>query len=197
MPENPVVATPAMCALVFDELRAALSLPPGPSPTPIPPAEGVGLFVTLNLPRAGAYVLRGCIGTLSPSPLVPSLRTYAVAAAFSDSRFVPVTAADVPRLQVKVSVLSDFRDGRGAYDWTIGVHGIVIRFAVAGRDYSATYLPDVCAEQGWTKEECVASLVQKAGFKGRVTQGVLDAIDVTTYVSTIAAMTHDKYMRMR
>ena len=35
-----------------------------------------------------------------------------------------------------------------------------------GRKHGATYLPDVAVEQGWSKEECLESLMRKAGWDG-------------------------------
>lgn len=52
-------------------------------------------------------------------------------------------------------------------DWEVGVHGIRISFYHHHKRYGATYLPDVCVEQGWTKEECMVSLMRKAGWLGR------------------------------
>ena len=52
-------------------------------------------------------------------------------------------------------------------DWTIGTHGIRISFTYHGRKLGATYLPDVALEQGWTKEEAIVSLMQKAGWSGQ------------------------------
>lgn len=46
------------------------------------------------------------------------------------------------------------------------MHGIRISFIHRGRRYGATYLPDVPVEQGWTKEETIKSLMQKAGWDG-------------------------------
>ena len=51
-------------------------------------------------------------------------------------------------------------------DWILGTHGLRISFIHRGRRYGATYLPDVAVEQGWTKEETVASLMRKAGWDG-------------------------------
>jgi AmmeMemoRadiSam system protein A len=60
-------------------------------------------FVTLE--RGGD--LRGCIGTLEASrPLVQDVAANAYAAAFSDPRFPPLAAAELPDLTVRVSVLS-------------------------------------------------------------------------------------------
>lgn len=47
------------------------------------------------------------------------------------------------------------------------MHGIRISFVTKGRRYGACYLPDVAAEQGWTKEETMVSLMRKAGWGGK------------------------------
>ena len=60
-------------------------------------------FVTLT--KDGA--LRGCIGSLEPRrPLVLDVRENAVAAAFHDPRFPPVSTEELGDLRVQVSVLS-------------------------------------------------------------------------------------------
>jgi AMMECR1 domain-containing protein len=51
------------------------------------------------------YELRGCIGTLTPRPLITALREYAVLSAFRDSRFDPIRSNEVPLLRVAVSLL--------------------------------------------------------------------------------------------
>jgi AmmeMemoRadiSam system protein A len=60
--------------------------------------------VTLRNPDGS---LRGCIGTLEPtaSDLVQETARNAVHAATSDPRFAPVSAAELPRLRLEVSVL--------------------------------------------------------------------------------------------
>ena len=60
-------------------------------------------FVTLRLDGE----LRGCIGSIDPRrPLGEDVARNAQAAAFRDPRFPPVSAVELPRLQVEVSVLS-------------------------------------------------------------------------------------------
>jgi AmmeMemoRadiSam system protein A len=60
-------------------------------------------FVTLKLDGE----LRGCIGSVEPHrPLAVDVAHNARAAAFNDPRFAPVSAAEIPRLGVEVSVLS-------------------------------------------------------------------------------------------
>lgn len=60
-------------------------------------------FVTLNMDGQ----LRGCIGTLVASaPLAEDVATHAYAAAFQDPRFPPVTAAEVDKLHIHISILT-------------------------------------------------------------------------------------------
>jgi AMMECR1 domain-containing protein len=46
------------------------------------------------------------------------------------------------------------------------MHGIKISFVKDFKQFSATYLPGVAAEQGWNKIQTLESLVRKSGFKG-------------------------------
>jgi AmmeMemoRadiSam system protein A len=60
-------------------------------------------FVTLHINAQ----LRGCIGSLQPyRPLVDDVAANAYAAAFSDPRFPPLSAAEEPALDIHISVLS-------------------------------------------------------------------------------------------
>ena len=67
-----------------------------------------------------------------------------------------------------MSLLINFETCADPLDWTRGIHGIRIAFpyphSPSRRRLSATYLPDVCTDQGWTKEECLESLMRKAGY---------------------------------
>jgi hypothetical protein len=63
-------------------------------------------FVTLTLDGQ----LRGCIGSVVPNrPLVMDVVSNAYKAAFADRRFKPLTAAELDRLDVEVSILSHQR----------------------------------------------------------------------------------------
>ncbi len=60
-------------------------------------------FLTLHLDGR----LRGCIGSLEARrPLAEDVAGNAFAAAFRDPRFPPVSAAEAPRLELEISVLS-------------------------------------------------------------------------------------------
>lgn len=98
---------------------------------------------------------------------------------------------------MSISLLTNFeRTRKGVYDWNIGQHGLIIDFRVSGRSYSATYLPEVCAEQRWTKAECIESLMRKAGYNGYISEEILDGVKVTRYESTKFSMHYKDYRRM-
>lgn len=106
--------------------------------------------------------LRGCIGTLTPrQPLFESVHANAINAALKDHRFRPVTPGELSELVVHVSILSPICDIASLDEFKLGEHGIIFEKGM----YSAVYLPEVAAEQGWTREETLASLCEKAGTR--------------------------------
>ncbi|MBU0716266.1 MAG: AmmeMemoRadiSam system protein A [Verrucomicrobia bacterium] len=114
-------------------------------------------FVTLKI-RGD---LRGCIGSLAPvEPLYLSVHRNAVNAAMHDYRFSPVQSAELPEITVDVSILSPIRDIPNLDAFKLGQHGIILGKGAA----RAVFLPEVATEQGWTKEETLAYLSQKAGL---------------------------------
>lgn len=195
-PDSLTVATKDMCAKAFHTICTTLrpELPPPPT-LDIPVAEG-GLFVTWSAPRGprGNYSLRGCIGTLSRARLDAAVERYASYAAFSDSRFDPIAASEVGNLKVGVSVLSGFEKANHVYDWDIGKHGIILE--LAGGRYSATYLPEVCSDQSWSKDVCIRSLAEKAGYRRPISDAVLEAAVLTRYQSTKAELRFQEYLEL-
>lgn len=124
--------------------------------TPLMKAD-TATFVTLKTKGQ----LRGCIGSLSPvDPLYKSVHENAVNAALRDPRFPPVRPAELPRISVDVSILSPIRDIASVAEFKIGQQGIILE----KRGHRAVYLPEVATEQGWTVEETLSSLSQKAGL---------------------------------
>lgn len=95
------------------------------------------------------------------------LASYSLIAALEDHRFSPISKAELPVLEVAVTLLTDFEACSEPLDWEIGVHGLRINFYYRNKRYSSTYLPDVAPEQGWTKEETMISLMRKAGWTGK------------------------------
>jgi AMMECR1 domain-containing protein len=81
--------------------------------------------------------------------------------------------------------LTDFEQADDYLDWEIGVHGIWIEFIQQdGEKETATYLPEVIKEQGWTKEEAIRSLLRKGGYYGNITKEYCESsIILTRYQS--------------
>jgi AmmeMemoRadiSam system protein A len=81
-------------------------------------------------------------------------------AALRDRRFTPVNAAELPALDVEVSVLSPPRPIASPEEFTVGEHGIILE-----RDgRRAVYLPEVAPQQGWSREQTLTHLALKAGL---------------------------------
>jgi AmmeMemoRadiSam system protein B/AmmeMemoRadiSam system protein A len=119
--------------------------------------ENRGVFVTLNENQE----LRGCIGYIEPiKPLQDAVIDNAVNAATQDPRFSPVTAKELPYIEIEISVLTPPSEIKGHEDFVVGKHGIIIKKGF----YSAVFLPQVAPEQGWTKEETLSHLCMKAGL---------------------------------
>jgi AmmeMemoRadiSam system protein A len=134
-------------------------------------------FVTLK--RKGE--LRGCIGTLSAcEPLAESVQRNALNAAFCDPRFPALTAGELDRVTIEVSILSEPRrlEAADAEDLVRklrpGVDGVVLRQGCAG----ATFLPQVW-EQLPRTEDFLKHLCLKAGLPRDTWTG--PGIEVSTY----------------
>ena len=97
-----------------------------------------------------------------------------------------------------MSLLTNFETGLGWQDWEVGKHGMIIEFEdpsnPSSRPFSATYLPEVAEQQGWTVEECIDSLMQKAGYYGKVTENLRSTITLTRYQSSLYTMTYQEYI---
>ena len=119
-------------------------------------------FVTLLLDGE----LRGCIGSIEAHrPLGEDVARNARAAAYRDPRFPPVTADEIPRLQVEVSVLSPREPLPAASERDAlaqmrpGIDGICLDYG----EMRSTFLPQVwesLPEPG----EFLGELKRKAGL---------------------------------
>jgi uncharacterized protein (TIGR00296 family) len=101
-----------------------------------------GVFVTIKSPKGS---LRGCVGTLTATPITIGTITYAKAAAFHDSRFKPMTPKELATCTLAVTLLDPLREiSLQGYLQTFkpGVHGVHMR--VPGG--SAYFLPVVGGE---------------------------------------------------
>jgi AmmeMemoRadiSam system protein A len=155
---GPVLLAAARAAITTD-----LGLPAPPPPRWPGWADTVlGTFVTLT--QGGQ--LRGCIGTLVEHlPLREGVAVNAVRAARQDPRFPPLTAAELDRTRVEVSVLSPAEPlAVNSEDDALaalrpGVDGLIL--TAGGRQ--ATFLPQVW-EQLPDPRTFLTHLRRKAGL---------------------------------
>lgn len=125
------MATLAHARFCFDTLAAHLNGDELPAYTAEDADDEYPLFITWNMARSGAGSssrLRGCIGSFSALPLSSGLQEYALISALKDRRFSPITLGELSRLDVGVSLLTDFEDVADPFDWELGEHGIYIHF---------------------------------------------------------------------
>jgi AmmeMemoRadiSam system protein A len=110
--------------------------------------------------------LRGCIGSLrAHRALGEDVRANAVAAAFRDPRFKPLTADELETTSIEISVLSALEPLRfdGECDALSqlepGIHGVVFEYGY----HHSTFLPQVWEELP-EPGDFLAHLKQKAGL---------------------------------
>ena len=116
-----------------------------------------GAFVSLHSEGR----LRGCIGRIvGGSPVVETIHGMALAAAFEDPRFPPLSSAELPRLVIEITLLSPLERLESTESIEIGRHGLYI---VKGW-HSGLLLPQVPVEFGWDRETFLEQLCYKAGL---------------------------------
>jgi AmmeMemoRadiSam system protein A len=119
--------------------------------------EHRGVFVTLT--HSGR--LRGCIGRIEPdAPLSSLLPEVAVLSATGDPRFPLVSAAELPGLEIEISLLSRPVLITGPAQIVIGRHGLII----TARGRRGLLLPQVASEYGWSAPEFLAQTCLKASL---------------------------------
>ncbi|MEW6614804.1 MAG: AmmeMemoRadiSam system protein B [Thermodesulfobacteriota bacterium] len=119
--------------------------------------EKRGAFVTLH--KHGS--LRGCIGNIHGNkPLYITIEEMAIASAFNDPRFKPVTEGEFRDLDIEISVLTPLRKIDDVEDIQVGKHGIYIEKGY----YSGLLLPQVATEYGWDRNTFLEQTCNKAGL---------------------------------
>lgn len=134
------IARQAMMACLS---RTRLPEPPGPA---IPEGQNAGAFVSLHR----GPQLRGCIGTFQGSGPIEQTVARIAAQALGDPRFYgnPVTADELPQLDIEISVLSPLQKTDDPLSLEVGKHGIYI-----SRGHAAgCFLPQVAAQMRWDAE---------------------------------------------
>lgn len=128
--------------------------------------EKHGVFVTLE--HYPTKTLRGCIGF--PSGIVPVYQGVvdaAIASAFEDPRFVPISHYELNEMLVEVDILSEPKMlGKTMQarkkNLVIGKHGVSVEYGM----YRGLLLPNAAEEQNLNVEEFLSSVCERAGLPG-------------------------------
>lgn len=108
--------------------------------------RNLGAFVTLNVHSK----LRGCIGRFpSADPLYEVVNQMAIAAAFEDTRFAPLSKDEFGKLRIEISVIGPLKKISNISEIVLGRHGIYIEKGFS----SGTMLPQVATGNHWTREQ--------------------------------------------
>lgn len=118
-----------------------------------------GAFVTLH--SKADHSLRGCIGNLTSSEVLPDLIVkLAKDAAFEDPRFPPVTIDELDNLCIEISLLTPMHNIEKPEQIRLGIDGVLLTYGY----HRAVFLPQVATEQQWNLEQMLAHLCSKAGL---------------------------------
>ncbi|MGH7597352.1 MAG: AmmeMemoRadiSam system protein A [bacterium] len=136
---------------------------------PLPLAESSGL----NELHAGVFVslhigehLRGCIGYVEESrSLLEALQETAISAASRDPRFEPLSAGELPQVEIEISVLSPLGKITSPAEIMPGKHGVMVRLG----PHQGLLLPQVALHHNWEAspagvETFLEHVCQKAGL---------------------------------
>jgi MEMO1 family protein len=119
--------------------------------------EKRGAFVSLH--RHGK--LRGCIGLIHPTkPLHQSVEEMAIAAAFDDPRFGPLTLKEAADVELEISVLTPLQRIKDVAEIQVGIHGLYIKKGA----YSGLLLPQVATQYHWDRNTFLEETCRKAGL---------------------------------
>ncbi|MBN2160462.1 MAG: AmmeMemoRadiSam system protein B [Spirochaetes bacterium] len=119
--------------------------------------EKRGVFVTLK--KRGE--LRGCIGYLTGiKPLVLAVLDNSYNAAFKDPRFPPVTAGEMKKTAIEISVLTEPVPVSSVDEIRTGRDGLIVERGT----YRGLLLPQVAVEQGWDRDTFLGQTCLKAGL---------------------------------
>jgi AmmeMemoRadiSam system protein A len=161
LPEPQVIASLSDLPIVAHRaVEAALGA--GPKTPPFEAAGELtgrhGVFVTLRTQKGE---LRGCIGSLAPTEkdLVEETWRLAVAAASTDYRFRPVTAAELPGIHFSVTVLGELEPVASPDELNPAVYGVVV-ISADGR--KGVLLPDIAGIDSVAEQIAIAR--DKAGI---------------------------------
>jgi AmmeMemoRadiSam system protein A len=142
-----------------DTIAAFLSGGAPPTPVRLDDPQGhSGAFVTLHVDRE----LRGCIGHPgSDRPLDEVVGQCAVAAATEDPRFPALTAAELPDVDIEISVLTPIRQVGDPGEIEVGRDGLIVQDG----HRRGLLLPQVARERRWDRDTFLSHTCLKAGLR--------------------------------
>jgi len=150
----------ALLGLARRAIEASLRGAPAPElADPDLPLRRAGAFVTIH--REG--VLRGCIGSFeTDEPVAAVVARCAVAAAWEDPRFPPVTLAEAGLIDLEISVLGPLEpiDPADPAAVVIGQHGLLVEQGYR----RGVLLPQVAVELHWDRTAFLTQTCLKAGL---------------------------------
>jgi len=148
----------ALLRFARDTIAAHLTDGAPPSPVPLhDPQRHSGAFVTLHVHRE----LRGCIGHPgSVRPLDEVVGQCAIAAATEDPRFPPLTAGELPDVDIEISVLTPVRPVEDVREIEVGRDGLIVQDG----HRRGLLLPQVATERGWDRDTFLSHTCLKAGL---------------------------------
>ncbi len=116
-----------------------------------------GAFVTIK--KKGH--LRGCIGFIRPAlPLYQTVIQAAIYAASRDQRFPPLSADELPQVEIEISVLTPLERISNPARIKVGQHGLLI----SKGNQSGLLLPQVPVENNWSRDTFLKQACLKAGL---------------------------------
>ena len=149
----------ALLRFARDTIAALLSVGAPPAPVRLDDPRGhSGAFVTLHVDRE----LRGCIGHPgSDRPLDELVGQCAVAAATEDPRFPALTAAELPDVEIEISVLTPIRQVVDLREIEVGRDGLIVQDG----HRRGLLLPQVATERRWDRDTFLSHTCLKAGLR--------------------------------
>lgn len=147
--------------LLAEARRAVADALAGRPPTRVQPegvfARNAGVFVSFHLDGD----LRGCIGHPDgDQTLAVVVPQCAVAAATGDPRFTAVSAAELERCVIEISVLGPITEVRDVREIVVGRDGLIAEQGWR----RGLLLPQVAVEYGWDRETFLTRTCGKAGL---------------------------------
>lgn len=117
-----------------------------------------GAFVTLTIDKE----LRGCIGYIvAQQPLFDTVVNAAKNAAFNDPRFSQLKEDELDKIDIEISVLSEFKPISSYDEIEIGKHGLLLDEGGRG-----VLLPQVPVEHNMDREQFLTAICHKSGLYG-------------------------------